>query len=256
MKAKYISVIIGVIIIGISCTKPLSEEEKLFITTAKELDKLIITLKKLYSNKSREFKEEQIGKSIRYRMIIMKKEVGEKYREEIKKKWMKINNNLQEIIQQDYSGKWKDDAMFCLAFGYMTVANFENTDTYDENAIRTMRKFINDYPKWQIEKLTKKILKRSYFNNLKEWKKTSIEMGFSSNISDEEETKALFQSAIGMQMMKIKEYKKAIKEYNEVIREYPTSIFAGQAKMQIEVCKELMEKEGERKIETRPRKQN
>jgi len=161
-----------------------------------------------------------------YKGIIDYKQRAE-YIKKHREMWEEIFLVLDETIVLIESERWKDDALFWKALGYLTMASNDNTNKSTNNAISSMNDFINIKQEAKIERWTKKQLKNIF------WDKIVIH--FNKSVSEKKNLDAFFYIGIASLLHKKGDVEKALEEYKKVLVIAKKGFFAQQARGQIEL---------------------
>lgn len=150
--------------------------------------------------------------------------------------WEGIFIALDEAIESIESERWKDDALFCKALGYLTMASMDITSVSTDKAISSMNDFIGFNQQSKIERWTKKQLKTVFGDK--------IAIYFSKTVSEKTNLDAFFHIGIASLLYKKGNIEGALEEYEKVLMIEQKGFFAQQARVQIELLRKKEKEAG------------
>lgn len=149
--------------------------------------------------------------------------------------WNEIFMLFNKLIMSKDLNEWMDDALFCRALAYTTVASVDNAMVSIEDVLSSSSDFIKFKNNTKIENWTKKQLKTVF------WDKTG--KFFSDSLSEKTNLDAFFHIGRGSILQHRKgNLNRALEEYRRVLMLDPNGFWGKQAFGQIELIKE--EKKG------------
>ncbi|MFH2045179.1 MAG: hypothetical protein ABIK92_08525 [Pseudomonadota bacterium] len=149
--------------------------------------------------------------------------------------WDDIDNAFNYFAETAASKRWVIDSIFCRAVLYNTLVEIDpQNKVLIQKAINILKDYIAIASKDRLDKVTKNAMEKSIFNNYRKL--------FDSNLSDEINISVIFHMYIGMNLMRLKEYEKAIIQYKFIANNYPTILLAGSANVQIKTCQDAMDR--------------
>ncbi len=235
-KKLYILVLMIALIFTATCYFRHTEEEKLFKKSVKQINYLFFRYKKIPNNPV-EFKAMPDKNRIIYKANNVGKNKDELrlFYKETAERWVSIDNNLLKLSRTEFLSDWEYDIKFCRFFLYIIWTNVNVDKNVLKNGIDVHRDLITilSESKYKLHTWTKEETKTSFWSNF-----NSL---FNPNLSDKENIAALSQMQIATIQLRLNEFKSAINSYQKVINNYPMSRLAENARLQIDVCNELLQ---------------
>lgn len=208
-----------------ACDRISSQAEIAFKKNVKKLNELLIEYKQIPVEKKKKGYATAAGKN--------QKEL-DSFNKKTAKEWESIDNALSEFEKSESLIGWKIDAFFCRAVMYNALVeiDYQNKGLV-KKAINSLEDYIAIASEGRLDKWTKEAMGKSVFENYRKL--------FHPNFSDEENISVIFQMYIGMNLMRLKEYEKAVTYYKNIVINYPTTLLAETAKVQIKTCRDALE---------------
>jgi tetratricopeptide (TPR) repeat protein len=147
-----------------------------------------------------------------------------------KKAWDEILSLFNEAIKIRKLRYWMDDALFCRALAYLTVASVDKSIVPEDDVLASITEFIEFNQHSNIEKWTKRQLTAVFWDKMDKL--------FSDSLSEKKNLNAFFHIGKGSLLQhKQGNARRALEEYEKALMLDPHGFFGQQARGQIELLK-------------------